>query len=281
MAAGPKLWTEERVQERFAEGRGQGAGDTYQPWVRVQEFASRGNQTRIPSVRLRRSIHTFSYLERAMYFWHEYLGFEDYREQVPLDRRITMGIAQVLKVRHPVYLHTAVPFVMMLDALVVKRDAAGKRFIEAWDAKPLEKLANPRIREKLKIHAAFCKHKGIKHQVFTESSVPKAVLRNIEWARSGLPLEDEWLVVPMLFTIEAVRFLTWLRSKRHRSLVWELCCHYDELRRFEYGTALRLFKFLVWHCRIVMDLNTPDIPNSHLPVQPGAEVIKHAAILHQ
>lgn len=280
MAAGPVQWTEARVQERYAEGRGQGTGESYSPWVRVQEFPSRGNQTRIPSVRIRRSIHTFSYLERDMYHLHEYLGFEDYREQAPLDRRITLGAAKVLGIRHPVYPRSDVPFVMMVDALVTQR-VDGKRVVEAWDAKPKEKLANPRIRQKLTLHAAFFTYHGVRHRVFTEDSYPKVAIRNIEWARGGLPLEDELEVVPELFTRVADDFLGWLRSRRHRRPVWELCFLWDNKQRLEYGTSLRLFQFLIWHRRIAMNLTTPDITNSHLPVQVQPGSIDHESILHQ
>lgn len=281
MAAGPKLWTEERISERYAEGRGQGSGDNYIPWAWVQEFASRANQTRIPSLRLKRTIHTFSYLERDLYLWHEYRGFRDYREQVPMDRRITLGAAEVMGIRHPRYMQTGVPFVMMLDAVVIRDGRNGTQHVEAWDAKPKFRLANPRIREKLSLHKAFCAYIGMKHSFFTEDTVSRVVLKNIEWARGALPLEGELESIPELFTKEASRFQGWLRAKHRRAPVRELCQTWDGAHGFEPGTALRLFKFLVWHKRLRVDLNRPDLTAIALPLQPDMEDVHGDSFVHQ
>ena len=60
MGTGPKRWTEELITRRFREGRGRGDQAAYTPWLYVQEFSSSGTQTRIPSLVIDRTIHTFS-----------------------------------------------------------------------------------------------------------------------------------------------------------------------------------------------------------------------------
>lgn len=267
MAAGPKIWTDERVAERFAEGRGQGTHDNYIPWVWVQEFSSKANQTRIPSVRLRRTIHTFSYLERAMYLWHEYRGFDDYREQFPMDRRITLGAAQALKIRHPLYPTSRTPTVMMLDALVVTKQPNGDCSVEAWDAKPLYKLRNKRVRAKLSLHKAFCAYLGIQHSLFTEKTKPRNVMKWIEWARGGLAIEDELLPYPSFLDEQSALMLSWLRSRNHAKSICELAVTWDEVQGFESGTSLRLFKILVWHKKVYVDLDQENLCSAVLPDQ--------------
>jgi hypothetical protein len=267
MAAGPKIWTEERIAERFAQGRGQGSGDNYIPWVWVQEFPSKANQTRVPSCRLKRTIHTFSYLERAMHLWHEYAGYSDYREQLPMDRRITLGAAAQLGVRHPIYPKSHRPAVMMLDALVTKTSPSGKRTVEAWDAKPHKKLDNRRIRDKLKLHKAFCAYIGIEHSTFTESTLPHDMVDTLEWARGGLPIEDELLPYPNFLQVEGKRLLHWLRSVNHERSVQALCACWDQVNHFESGTSLRLFKLLLWTKKVYVRLDQPEPWYAQLPDQ--------------
>lgn len=266
MAAGPKVWTEERIAERFAQGRGQGEKENYIPWVWVQEFASKANQTRIPSLRLKRTIHTFSYLERAMHTWHEYSGYVDYREQFPMDRRITMGAASQIGIRHPVYPVSRCLTVMMLDALVIK-DFNGKRTVEAWDAKPHEKLHNERIRDKLKLHKAFCAYIGIEHSLFTESTLPPGMAKALEWARGGLPVEGEVLPYPSFLEVESERLLHWLRDRNHQRTVDDLCANWDALNCFEAGMSLRLFKLLLWTKKVYLRLDQTQPWSAVLPDQ--------------
>ena len=64
----------------------------YLPWLYVQEFSSKGTQTRIPGVKVRRTVHTFSYLERALFLYLEFQdNFLGFHEQSPMDRRITLA----------------------------------------------------------------------------------------------------------------------------------------------------------------------------------------------
>ena len=126
MGTGPKRWTEELIAERVKAGRGRGEGERYAPWLYVQEFSSKGTQTRVPSFKLNRTIHTFSYLERALFLYTEFQdNFLGYAEQYPMDRRVTLGAAKSLVLRHPRYPFTGVPVVMTLDALVTMRGADG------------------------------------------------------------------------------------------------------------------------------------------------------------
>jgi hypothetical protein len=267
MAAGPKVWDNQQIEQRLAEGRGQGAGDNYTPWVWVQEFSSAANQTREPSVRLKRTIHAFSSLERAMFLWHEFHGFSDYREQFPMDRRITMGAAQALKIRHPRYPVSRVPMVMVMDALVIKRPAKSKPVIQGWDAKPTYKLRNKRVRAKLSLHRAFCAYLGVEHNLFTEKSVPRNVLRSIEWARGGLAVEDEILPRRNFLDEEAKNMLSWLRSRNHQKTLVEVCEEWDRKKRFAPGVSLRLMKILVWRKQVHIDLDHPTLARAIIPDQ--------------
>lgn len=86
-------WTEAYIAARIRKGRGRGEGPEYQPWITVQDFSSRGTQSRIPSALLGRAVHVMSYLERRMFLLHEFkLGLLDYREQYPIPQSTAVHI---------------------------------------------------------------------------------------------------------------------------------------------------------------------------------------------
>ena len=125
MPAGPKIWRESTIKKRNRQGLGTGAGSTYQPAIRVQEFSSRAPQTRMGSSLRGRPVHLHSGLERALYLILEFSSdIIEFKEQVPMDRALTLGAARELGIKHPVYDKTAVPVVMTLDALITERDSA-------------------------------------------------------------------------------------------------------------------------------------------------------------
>lgn len=255
MAGGPRQWTEDVIAKRFEEGRGQGSRETYQPWIRVQEFSSTGNQTRVPSLVVNRTIHTFSYIERAMYLYLEYSGgVFDYREQFPMDRQVTLGAAKALRIRHPRYPKSSVPLVMMLDALVTYRDANGGERLVGWDAKPSDKMQKRRIREKLSLHRAFCAHAGIEHNVFTERTVSPAMVRNIDLVRMAMPRPNEVLKDERLFGALSEELLKRVVADSRRLPIWRFCKEFDTDFRLEFGSALRAFYSLVWNRRVSVDM---------------------------
>lgn len=266
--AGPKRWTEELIAKRYEEGRGQGSGENYSPWIRVQEFSSKGNQTRVPSRILKRTIHTFSYVERAMYLFLEYTtDLIDYREQFAIDRRVTLGAAKSLGIRHPVYPKTKVPLVMMLDALVTLMDGTGAERLVAWDAKPADKLGRRRIREKLSLHRAYCVYVGIEHNLFDETTVSRNVVRNIELIRAALPRDGEQSSAPALQGPLGELLRQGLAADKRRIPVWVACKQFDIAHHLDAGSSLTAFYRFVWNRTLTVPLDV-----EHLELTPVAKV---------
>lgn len=269
MGTGPKRWTEELIKKRQKAGRGQGSASDYLPWISVQEFSSQGNQTRVPSLVFNRTVHTFSYIEHAMYLYHEFQpGLLDYREQYPMDRSITLGAAKALGIRHPTYPVTRNPVVMTLDALVFRKAPDGTTAVSAWDAKPLAKLDEPRIREKLALHKAYCKFIGIPHYLFTENSVSSNFIANIEWLRGSLPKPGEHDSVLPLITTHTNRIIEAVAATSKKLSIGQFCANYDDANQFERGITMRLFKILLWNRVISVDLNAKAVEQLPLPKTP-------------
>lgn len=269
MGTGPKRWTEDLIKKRQKAGRGQGSASEYLPWISVQEFSSQGNQTRVPSLVFNRTVHTFSYIEHAMYLYHEFQpGLLDYREQYPMDRSITLGAAKALGIRHPTYPITRNPVVMTLDALVFRKAPDGTTAVSAWDAKPLEKLDEPRIREKLALHKAYCKFVGIPHYLFTENSLSGNFVANIEWLRGSLPKPGEHDSILPLLAIHTNRIIETLAITSKKLSIGKFCALYDDANLFEHGITMRLFKILIWNRVISVDLNAKAVERLPLPQVP-------------
>ena len=254
---GPNLWTEEIVQRRYAEGRGQGEGDDdFTPWQYVQEFSSRGTQSRVPQLMLKRTVHTFSYIERALLLFVEFwLRPRLYREQFAMDRGITMGAAAALGIRHPRYPVTRAFVVMTLDAVVSHSDTAGRAIVAAYDCKPSRFLVHKRTLEKLALHKVYCAHRGWPHHLITEHSIPRQFVRNLDWLRSGPERAGEIEVVSGMFTTLPQVMLEDLISRRPVVSIRNYCKAFDHKHWLPRGTGLRLLKVLIWRRDLVVDLN--------------------------
>lgn len=94
---------DEKKLERFMkEGRGQGHGESYRPWLTIQDVSSSGRSSRIHCRKTGREHHFLSDIKTALFLlldWSD--SVTDIREQFPLDREETRRIAADMGVRHP------------------------------------------------------------------------------------------------------------------------------------------------------------------------------------
>lgn len=283
--AGPKRFTEDLVQARLAARRGQGEGEGFSPWQWVQEFSSRGTQTRLPPFSLngtlKRTHHFFSYIERALYLYIDFrFKPSDYREQYAMDRAVTMGAAALFGIRHPRYPKTGALVVMTLDAVVETVDARGVKSTTVYDCKPEKELLKKRTMEKLSLHKAYCAHRGWPHRIITEKVVPKNVTRNLDWLRSALPKPDELEIVPGLFLIYPNLMLEDLYHRRPCVSGRTYCTWFDTANHLPKGTGLRLLKFLIWLRELSVDMTAARIellPVPHPQVAPMSLSLRRAA----
>lgn len=255
-----KKVTESDIRKLLRVGFGQGDGLAYKPWETVHTFSSRGNSHRVFSPKTGRTHHLFSNIERALFLKAEYgESFVDFQEQRAMEREHTLAIAKVLSMRHPVYIGTAVPFVMTLDAVVVRRGADGNLYREAYDAKEASALLDNRVLEKLSMHRMYCEQRGWKHTIVTNETFPREVIRNLEWIRAGARKPLEVITVHGLFDDLPARMLAELREKQPRAPVRDYCAAFDEVHGLLPGTALRVLQVLLWQHDLSVDLSAGPI----------------------
>ncbi|NMB95043.1 MAG: heteromeric transposase endonuclease subunit TnsA, partial [Clostridiaceae bacterium] len=86
-------WNQNKLRRYLDEGRGQGIGKDYKPWLTIQDFPSMGRVSRIYSTKTERIHHFFSDNETRMFYllhWED--AVIDIREHFPL-----LDIGQVIK----------------------------------------------------------------------------------------------------------------------------------------------------------------------------------------
>ncbi len=282
---GPRNWTEELIEERLVkQRRGLGARETYRPWLTVQEVPTYGNASRIPSLLFRRSIHTLSNIERNLYLFFEYAGnhlpsddfepevmralegkvkvqgqLDDWREQLPIPRELSLAHARAKRIRHSRYRKTNVPMVMSIDAMAVFK-GGNDAFV---DAKTAEKTHCKRVMNKLRLHKAYAEYLQRPHYIFTENSVSKTRLKNIDLVRSAMPKRGERMVPADLFShhLNVVKHDIF---QRRRICIADFCRNYDRANNFEVGTALRLVWCLVWNKHVRLDMEAQVMSDIYL-----------------
>ena len=116
--------TDEKTAKMLSEGRGQGEGAAYRPFLQMGDFSNLGRGHRIQDHRTGRVHHLFSDLE-ANYYWLVAWSDQvlDIREQYPLlPREETERIAAELGVQHPKSIGCTNPMVMTTDMLLTVRE---------------------------------------------------------------------------------------------------------------------------------------------------------------
>lgn len=161
------VFDEARVQRFIAEGRGQGFGADFSPWLQIQDVPSSGRSHRPYGIKSQRVHHLLSDGE-----WKCFLKFEgaqdvvEIQEQFPLDRMETFRIAHRLGFKHPRTLD-GTPYVMTLDFLVMTTGPAGSRTVP-YTFKYDPETLTPREQELMVITREFCKVHGMELQVLDQ-----------------------------------------------------------------------------------------------------------------
>jgi hypothetical protein len=179
-----RSFDEKRIARLYKEGRGQGRGVEYKPWLTTYDVPSRGRSHRVFGYKTQRIHYLLSDIEWRLFLYLDWCDdVRDIREQFPLNRSKTRRIAESLAVRHPSDSTSKTPLVMSTDFLVdVMRD--GKLCMEACAVKPSSELEKNRVLEKLEIERCFWTEQDIPFYIFTEQSFSPVLTKNLQWLRT-------------------------------------------------------------------------------------------------
>lgn len=256
------VWTEKRIERMQAEGRGQGSGADYKPWLEVADLSSQGRSRRVWSPKTGRVHHLFSDVEHDLFLACEWAqNVVDIREQFPLSRDLTQTIAQRLRIGHPVYPGTTVPTVMTVDFLLTVI-VEGKRRPLALNAKRDEEAEDARSLEKLEIQRACFEENDVAHQLVYHSRIPKQKVKNISWIRGALLKPEEPEPHPGYFADLAAQMNAELSEVSDALLgipLNDYCANFDARHGVEVGTGLRVARMLMAERSLMPDLSSQDL----------------------
>ena len=246
-----KTWTEQTFERYVKEGRGQGSGSEYKPWVMVQDFSSRGLSSREYSYTAKRDCHLLSNLELSYFLildWSDVVV--DILEQYPLPREETLVIAETKGIKHPVDEKSKVPLVMTSDFLIrTYRD--GKYTYIVRSLKFSDDLENRRTIEKLEIERSYWEEHEVDWGLVTERDIPVQMVENIKWLRTAYYLEE-------LADMDAEFILTLSTTLKERLLnvdksILHICKEIAAEYYVEQELIIRLLRYLFARKEIRMD----------------------------
>lgn len=204
---GPYHFTETKYESWLKEGRGQGEGVAYRPFLETRDVRSKGRKHRLAGILHERLVHLMSDLQRNAFLHFEWMeNVVDIQEQFPLDRNVTRRIAEAMGIPHPQDSKTGCDLVLTTDLLVTFRDGSGKLIKQAYLACEASGLLRRQKKDRHEIERRYWEREGIRWFPLFEN-----ILRDAPYFKALLWIR-EWSCEKAVSELSA-RELTDLRSK--------------------------------------------------------------------
>ncbi len=257
MARKRYAFDEDRIARFLKEGRGDGAGSSYKPWLTIQDVPSSGRSHRLRGWKTGRVHHLLSDIECGLFYLFDWSdSVRDIREQFPLDRQVTQRIANQLGIKHPTDTSTKTPVVMTTDFVIdIVRDG---RFVTlARAVKPADLLGTPRTIEKLEIERRYWVERGVDWGIVTEQDIPQTIVRNIAWVHNFRSMDDLNQPYHGYFSEKAALVRREIDGWAADQPLRHFCGAMDIQFAMSAGTSLMLVRHLLATKAITCDLSTP------------------------
>ncbi len=240
-------WSESKIKRYIKEGRGQGELSEYIPWIKIQDFSSKGNATRNWGYKTRRQHEFLSNIERDYFLLLERDdSVLDIREQYPLDRSMTVKIAEEKKIDHSIDIQTDVYIPMTTDFLITLKVNNQLTYL-ARTVKPAIELEDPRVIQKFEIEREYWERKGVDWGIVTEKDINKNMALNIAWANKYYYLDD------LEEKSYAKLLLKLIENSDEYDNLQSICDQFDKDYNLEIGSALTYFRHFI--ARKLINLN--------------------------
>lgn len=259
MAKRDRVLTKAKAERRWREGRGQGSGADYQPWLTIQDVASIGLSHRAMSSKTGREHHLLSQNELRYFYLLEWAPtVADIQEQFPLWHfEETERIAERLGHKYP-----SPPggvYVMTTDFLITLANGE-KQARTVKQAKEIEKRQNL---IKFDIEREYWRRRGVEWRIVVAEEIPRDLVENIEWL---LPYSDlESTKISEDDSIQIARRLTEEMISSEDSLA-DITSRYDAELRMEEGTCLNLCKYMIINRQWQVDISKRLNPSKKLVI---------------
>lgn len=269
------------INKMIKEGRGQGRGVEYKPWIKIQDVPSLGRATRLKGIKTGRQHEFLSDMETNYFYILEYAeNVIDIREQYPLlPLEETILIANELGIEHPKNPETGEFIVMTTDFFITMMK--GKELCEvARTIKSKDDLINKRIIEKFEIERVYWKKRNIDWGIVTENEINKTVSHNISFSHSYNDIRN--LDCFYEIGVNELQDLIYEFIKRIIDVnkkMREICNQFDNDMGLIKGSGLSIFKYLIINRIIKIDLTKRIDINSRILISIGEEAIKKVNVI--
>ena len=251
MAKHTRAWNESIYQRYIYEGRGQGVGADYTPWIRIQDFPSNGMVSRVKGSTTGRIHHLMSNNELSFFYlldWSDKVT--DIREQFPLlDLKRIIEIAEKAQIRYPYDNKSGFPYVLTSDFFIETTHGP-----MAITVKASSELAKPRVREKLEIERRYWNNLDVRWRVVTEKEINRTKARNIEWLSQARDL-DLFCIPEQLQDMCIDYFME--RFSLLKSPVRNFLSEVEHCFDLAPGMGLNIYKYLIYWKQIDVDISEP------------------------
>lgn len=239
---------------REIEGRGNGKGVEYKPWLKVHEIIdSKGRAHRILGWKHQRVYQLMS--DNEFYYflimqWQD--NVIDIREQFPLKPlEMTLDIADRYNITHGPK-NSDNKTVMTTDFVITLKTEQMITEI-ARTIKPLKEMQNKRVVEKLMIEEEYWKIKKFNWGVVTDDKIPKTMAINIFWIYDFY-FWDKYKGLEMELVEELAKILKEMLCKNDNDIL-RACYELENLVSWESGEGLNFFKYMITHKKIQTNMN--------------------------
>lgn len=272
-------WNEDKYNRFIKDGKGQGIGKNYNPWICTQTFPSAGRVSRVLGWKTGRIHHLLSDLQTRYFYMLEWEdNVTDIREHFPLiNPQDTIKEKEDLRFDLFTDKDSGTPYVISTNFLITIKDSNGSNTYLARTVKKDLELEKKNTLERLEIERRYWEAKGIDWGIVTQKEISNTFARNIEWVHPSLYSYQE-----RGFKQEEIVYMGSVLLERlidNSFPIRKVAVDFDKEFNYESGTGLFVFKFLVASKQIDIDMMNPiDInaanPNVHIKQQNRKEEVK-------
>ena len=257
MAKRSNDWDSNKLNRWIKEGRGQGEGKEYKPWLTVQDFPSMGRVTRVFGWTTQRIHHFFSDTQLKYFYlldWEEKVI--DIREHYPLiDLEVVLNDISDLRLDKFIDRKTKETYILTTTFLITLLNSDGQKSFAARSIKYASELSKKSTIEKLEIERRYWKVQGIDWGIVTNKDINDVRAKNIEWVHSVMNSDDcnglTKAEFDDLFDGILYRFID------NKQSIKNIIAGFEKDYSLDVGMGLLLFKRLVAEKRIVLDMDKP------------------------
>jgi hypothetical protein len=242
--------------KRLKEGRGQGDGANYRPYIYVQDLSSCGQSNRDFGSTAGRQHDLLSKVEHRVFLVFDESGLYDIKEQLPHPLELSIAIARQCGLRHPTHPQSKELVPVTTDFLLKIPLPVGSKYV-ARSVKPLKYLARPRIIEKLELDRRCCQRFTNDWGIITERDINYILVHNLLWAYKFRHIKTLYPLSQKEVRANSEVLTNALLAKDAPLCDTALFC--DHLLGLPNGTCLRLARHLIASRQWIVDLSSVTI----------------------